>query len=234
MTATAGPLPAPTGARPTLALTDCQNFGAVFPVAMDAARAALPDGFEPVASPSDPAGGATLYVLGVRCAGSSVDGVSTGEATLAYAELAVVPPADKAVAGLTDATVPLFFAATPQPVGDALAAFRLGQAGFGEVAWVEHSGAGDVIIAATLGDASLTLRGGLAPTPPSGIGSGDFALYGVQGGEVVATVRGSSQGGEAVDAAVTLEASGLPLLGEARPAARGFSVSGFSLMFTLA
>ncbi|HUR25645.1 MAG TPA: hypothetical protein VM327_06500 [Candidatus Thermoplasmatota archaeon] len=224
--------PAPTTAPgPVLALTGCRNFGGVFPVPMDSARAALPEGFEPVPSQSDPAGGATLYVLGLLCEGSSVDGNDTGEATLAYAELAVIAPTEHRLGGITDGTVPLVFAATPQAVGDALATLRLGQAGFGEVAWVEHTGAGDVIVAVTLGETSFTLRGAYAPGAGTALGSGDFALYGVQDGVLVSKVLGSSAGGQAVDAAVTLEATGLPLLAEARPAARGFSVSGFDLSF---
>lgn len=198
---------------------------------MDAARAALPAGFEPVPTPSDPAGGATLYVLGVRCASSSVDGQATGEATLGYAELAVVPPAEAAVPGLSDATVPLLFAATPEPLGEAFARLRLGQVGFGTVGWAEHAGQGDAIVSVALGGASFTLRGAAAPTPPAGLGSGDFVLYGVQDGEVRATVIGSAAGGEAVEAAVTLESAGIPLLGDARPVVRGFSVAGFSLQF---
>ncbi|MHB1260761.1 MAG: hypothetical protein ACYC2H_03500 [Thermoplasmatota archaeon] len=227
--------PTPTTNSPTVVLGDCQNFGGVFPVAMGAARAALPEGFEPITTPSDPAGGATLYVLGVRCASSSVDGRATGEATLGYAELAVVPPADRAVPGLGDATVPVFFAATPQPLGEAFARLRLGQVGFGEVGWAEHTGQGDAVVSASLGGASFTLRGAATPTPPAGIGSGEFVLYGVQDGAVQATVIGSSAGGgEAVDVVVTLESSGIPVLTESRPVVRGFSVSGFSLVFRLA
>jgi hypothetical protein len=228
--------PAPDAGRaggPVVRLTGCRNFGGVFPVPMGAARAALPPGFEPVATPSDPAGGATLYVLGVRCAAAAVDGTAVGEATLAYAELAVVPPAEAAVDGVPDSTVPLAFAATPQAVGDAFAAFRLGQAGFGEVTWAEHTGAGDVVVAATLGDVSFTLRGATTPEPPANLGSGDFVLYGAQEGALWTRVLGSAAGGEAVDAAVALEATGLPLLAEARPVVRGFSVSGFDLEFRL-
>jgi hypothetical protein len=227
-----GPLPAPStngSAGPTLRLTDCTNFGGVFPVPMASARAALPEGFEPVQTPSDPAGGATLYVLGLRCAGSSVDGDDTGAATLAYAELAVVAPAAERLAGLADGTVPLVFAATPQAVGDALAALRLGQAGFGEVAWSGTAGAGDVVVTATLGESAFTLRGGHAPGAGGALGSGDFALYAVQDGKLVGKVLGSAAAGAAVDAIATLESTGIGLLGEARPVVRGFSVSGFSL-----
>jgi hypothetical protein len=222
------------GGLPRLSLQDCRNFGAVFPVPMESARAALPPGFEPVASPSDPAGGATLYVLGLRCPGSAVDGAATGAADLLYAELAVVPPADQKVAGLGDCTVPVLFASGNPAVGEALAALRLGQAGAGEVAWAEHSGQGDVIVAADLGGASVKLRGAIASAEPAaGLGDGDFAVYGVQGGAVQTVLRGHSAGGAAQDAGATLEATGAPApIGDARPAARGFSVAGFSLTFT--
>jgi hypothetical protein len=242
--ATSGPVrPAPDGnasapatasaGLPTLTLDGCRNFGAVFPVAMDTARAALPAGFEPVPTPSDPAGGATLYVLALRCEGSSVDGAATGPVDAAYAELAVVPPAERAVAGRTDATVPLVFTASVPAVGEALAALGFGIAGPGEVGWAEHTGAGDLIVSAGVGGASFTLRGAYSPASLATAGSGGFVLYGAQDGQVVSTVLGeASGGGEAVDAAVTLESAGLDLLAAARPAARGFSVSGFSLSFT--
>lgn len=223
--------PGTPSSGPTVVLGDCTNFGGVFPVPMEAARAALPEGFEPVPTPSDPAGGATLYVLGLRCASSSVDGADTGEASLGYAELAVIPPAEAAVDGLSDATVPLFFAASPKPLGDAFGRLRLGGSGFGEVAWAEHTGEGDVVVTATLGGATFTLRGAAAPTPPAGLGSGDFVLYGVQEGILQSTVIGSSASGEAVDAAATVESAGIPLLAEARPVVRGFSVAGFDLQF---
>lgn len=224
---------ASTPGLPTLALLDCRNFGGVFPVPMDSARAALPPGFEPVASPSDPAGGATLYVLGLHCMDSTVDGATAGAADLLYAELAVVPPAGQKVPGLDDCTVPVLFASGNPAVGAALAAYRLGQAGAGEVAWAEHTGSGDVIVAADLGGASVTLRGAVAsPEPATGLGDGGFAVYGVQGGAVQAVLRGHAAGGDAQDAAVTLEATGAPApIGDARPAARGFSVGGFSLKF---
>lgn len=217
---------------PTLTLTECANFGGVFPVPMDAARAALPPGFEPVATPSDPAGGATLYVLGLRCAGSSVDGADAGPADLAYAELAVVPPPALALDGLADCTVPLLFTSGNAAVAAALAAYRLGLAGPGEVEWTEPAGLGDTVVAAAIGDAAATLRGAAAPGPAAPLGSGRFALYGVQGGEARTAVVGAAAGGEAVDAAVALEAAGLGLLEEARPVVRGFSVRGFGLTFT--
>lgn len=218
---------------PVVTLEGCRNFGAVFPVPMATAQAALPTGFEPIPTPSDPAGGATLYVLALRCEGSSVDGAATGAVDAAYAELAVVPAPEFAVEGRTDATVPLMFTASVPAVGEALAELGFGIAGAGEVGWAEHTGLGDVVVSAGLGGASFTLRGALSPAPPSGIGSGGFVLYGVQDGVVLSTVLGEASRAEgAVDAAVTLEAAGLDVLAAARPAARGFSVSGFSLTFT--
>lgn len=243
---TTGEVPTPgSAARPTsptapddgalrrLTLDDCVNFGGVFPVPMDAARAALPPGFEPVpaAATTDPTGGATMYVLGLRCAGSTVDGVDTGSVDLAYAELAVVPPADAAVDGRSDCTVPLVFVASVPAVGQALADLRLGVAGAGDVGWAEHTGVADLIVAADLGGVSFTLRGAYSPAPPTDLGSGDFVLYGVQDGQLRSTVLASAQGGAAVDAPVTLEAAGDDVLAQARPATRGFSVGGFSLEF---
>lgn len=240
--ASQAPAPAPmsnsTGGLPTLTLDGCRNFGGVFPVPMDSARAALPAGFEPVPAPSDPAGGATLYVLGLQCSGSSVNGTATGASDLLYAELAVVPPAERRLPGLDDCTVPVLFAAANPAVGAALASLRLGQAGAGDVAWAEHSGAGDVIVAATLGGASVTLRGGVASAEPgAALDEGGFAAYGVQGGELRTVLRAHATSGTAQHAAATLEATGAPApIGDARPAASGFtatgySVAGFSLSF---
>jgi hypothetical protein len=209
------PGPAANGTvLPSFTLDDCRNFGAVFPVAMESARAVLPDGFEPVASPSDPAGGATLYVLGLTCTASSVDGASTGPADVLYAELAVVPPADQKLPGLDDCTVPVLFAS-------------------GNAAWAEHTGQGDVIVAATLGGASMTLRGALASAEPAvALGEGGFAAYGVQDGALQTVLRAHASAGTAQDAAATLEATGAPApIGDARPASRGFSAAGFSLSY---
>jgi hypothetical protein len=215
---------------PTLGLDGCRNFGGVFPVPVESAQAVLPPGFEPVPTPSDPAGGATLYVLGLRCEGSSVDGVVTGASDLLYAELAVVPAADQRIRGLDDCTVPVLFASGNAAVGEALARLRLGLAGAGEVAWAEHTGAGDVIVAATLGGASVTLRGTVASAEPAAsLGDGSFAVYAVQGGAVQAALRGHATSGTVQHAAATLEAAGAPApIGDARPAASGFTATGFS------
>jgi len=219
-------------AGPALELAGCANLGAVFPVPLESARAALPPGFEPIAASGDPAGGATLYVLGLRCAHSILDGVEQGAAALAYAELAVTPPEDFLLEEIGDYTVPLLFVASPPAIGEALAVYQLGQAGAGSVSWEDLTPAGGSVVRASLGDATLTLTGVLAPTPPTALGAGGFALFGVQDGAVRSLIKGYSQGGESVQGLVRLEASGGPaLLQEARQAARGFSVSGFDLSF---
>src|SRR5205085_12299786 len=103
----------------------------------------------------------------LTCTGSTVDGVASGPADLAYAELAVVPSAAFAVAGISDYTVPVFFTTANPALAQRLASLHLRLAGAGTAAWVEHTGAGDVIVAATLGGASLTVRGVLSPAPPA-------------------------------------------------------------------
>lgn len=219
-------------AGPVLTLDGCENLGAVFPVPAAVARTALPAGFEPLPASGDPAGGSTLYVLALRCSGSSVDGVDTGAAQLAYAELAVTPPAEYAVEGLADYTVPLVFAAMPEAVGAALAQYRLGDAGPGSVQWTDLSPAGGVQVEVTLGNTAFTLSGALVPANAAALSSGDFALFGVQGGEVQQTVLGHSAGGEALQGALQLDVTrGPEALMQARPVARGFSVQGFSLRF---
>lgn len=219
---------------PDLQLTGCTNFGGVFPVPMASARAVLPPDFEPIAASLDPANGATLYVLALRCEGSSVDGVPQGPAQLAYAELAVSPPPRHQVRGIADYTVPVLFTAAPAAVGEALAALRLGRAGAGSVSWGALSPAAGTAIEASLDEASLALTGEMPPGAPSALGSGDFVVFGVQEGAVRTTVLGSSAGGEAVQGPVRLESSGAPApVADARSVARGFSVSGFDLRFRL-
>lgn len=223
---------------PTLSLRDCRNLGGVFPVPMASARAALPAGFEPVASPNDPAGGATLYVLWLQCATAVVSTASgsrdAGSAELLYAELAVVPPEGLRVGSLQDCTVPIAFWSLNEQVAAVLQEYRLGLSGdatSGNTV-TTSTPAGD-IESHTMGAASatITVTGQALATPPQGLGSGDFVLYGVQEGALVSTLIGSAAGGEAVDAAVAIQSEGIPLLEEARAAARGFSVSGFDLTF---
>lgn len=216
---------------PTFTLDSCRNFGGVFPVPLASAKSVLPQGFEPVPASTDPTG-ATLYILGLKCDGSTVQGVAQGAADLLYAELAVVPSTAYAVPGISDYTVPVFFTTANAALAEELALLHLGAAGAGKADWVEHTGAGDVIVAASLGSASLTLRGAVSPAPPASLSSGKFVTFGVQDGAVKAVLAGDSAGGSAADAAVTLQATAAPApVGDARPATRGFSVSGFTLTF---
>lgn len=225
--------PPPSPSTPlSIALGGCTNFGGVFPVPMDAAQAVLPDGFKPVAAAGDPQGGATLYVLALRCTEATVDGAEVGKALLGYEELAVTPDAAHAVKGVSDYTVPLLFTAAPQALGDALAKLRLGRAGPGGLVW-DSTGAGTLHAEASLDGAGFILAGQVAPAAPTGLASGGFVLFGVQDRQVVSVVNGTSAGGQGYTAAVTLQAQGdAPLLGEARPAARGFSVQDFALVYT--
>lgn len=219
---------------PSLVLSDCTNFGGVFPVDMAAARAALPAGFEPVPSPNDPAGGATLYILFLQCGGSMVDGNDTGPTVAAYAELAAVPPSEFELDGITDYTVPLAFGAGSDAVGQRLADFGLGIAGAATTTDVTDGQPGPQRLRLVVGDVTLDLTGQMSPQDGQALGDGGFALIGVQDGAVRTIVRGQSEGGTAVQGTVTHQSTGLPILEGARPIALGFSVTGFSLTFTLA
>lgn len=221
-----------TGA-PTLQLSDCTNFGGVFPVPMADAAAALPAGFEPVASPNDPAGGATLYILFLDCAGSAVDGNATGPVNVAYAELAVVPPAEYTLPGISDYTVPLAIGAGNQAVGDRLAEFMLGHAGQSTVTDVTDASPGPRRARVVVDGVTLDLTGQFAGEAGT-LRDGGFALIGVQDGAVKTVIQAFSLGGSASEGTVTQQSSGLPVLAQARPVARGFTVSGFTLTFTLA
>ncbi len=228
------PLPNGTqpAAAPTLTLDGCTNHGGVFPVPMAGARAALPEGFEPIPSPSDPAGGATLYVLFLVCEGSSVDGNDTGPANVAYAELAVVPPDALKLPGVSDYTVPLAIGASAEPVADRLALYRLGIAGRSTVSDVVETGSGGTFKMTFEG---VTLEIDAVAGPPAGaLADGAFALVGVQDGAARTVVQARSQGGQAAEGAAVLRSEGLPLLQESRNVNRGFSVSGFTLSFELA
>lgn len=218
---------------PSLVLADCTNHGGVFPVPMDAARAALPEGFEPVPTPSDPAGGATLYVLWLDCAGSAVDGNDTGATYVMYAELAVVPPADVQVPGVNDYTVPLAMGATTQAVGQRLEEFRLGHAGASTLTDVTTASPGPLQARMTVAGVDMQLTVQASPQQGNAFGAGSFALVGVQDGVVRTLVAGEAEGGAPSDAVATFQGDGLDLFDEARPVVRGFSVAGFTLTLTL-
>jgi hypothetical protein len=198
---------------------------------MAAAKAVLPDSLTAVPAASDPQGGATLYVLALKCDGSSVDGASLGPALLAYEELAVTPDAAHAVKGISDYSVPLLFAAQPEGLGQALARLMLGKAGAGGLSWASTA-TGAITAQGTLDGDGFTLAGQTVPTPPVGLPSGAFVLFGVQDKQVKGVVNGTSQHGTFVQAAVTLQGQGnAPLIGQAQPATRGFSVNGFTLRY---
>ncbi|MEK6986391.1 MAG: hypothetical protein AABX89_08455 [Candidatus Thermoplasmatota archaeon] len=211
-------------------LLGCSNFGATVTVPSAEAQAQLPAGFTPIDS-TDVAGGSVLYLLGLSCDGSRVNGNETGPATLAYAELAVVPSTEAKFEGRTDCTVPLFFASDNAAVGAVLEELQLGNAGSGDVSWSANN-AGDVVVAASREGASVTLRGVYQMAPAGGaLGSGNFVLYGVQEGALRSTVAASYAGGTGQEAALTFQSTNVPTLGAARPVARGFSVQGFDLHF---
>jgi hypothetical protein len=220
-------------AAPSLVLSDCTNFGGVFPVPVADAVAALPEGFEPVVSPSDPAGGATLYILFLECAGSAVDGNATGPVNVAYAELAVTPPSEYTLPGITDYTVPLAIGAGNKAVGDRLALFMLGKAGPSSVTDVTDATPGPRKARMVVDGVTLDLTGQFAGAAGS-LSDGGFALIGVLDGAVKTVVQATSQGGTASEGTVTQQSAGLPIFAQARPIARGFTVSGFTLTFALA
>jgi hypothetical protein len=219
----------PIPPNPSITLGGCTNFGGVFPVPMDAARALLPDGFTPVPAAGDPQGGATLYALVLKCDDAAINGTSIGPGLLAYEELAVVPDAAHMVKGITDYTVPLLFSAAPKSLGSAFEALRLGKSGgvsFGVYA------SGTLEAQGGVGADGFTLRGQPIQQPPTPLGPGAFVAFAVQDRQVVGAVNGTSAGGSALQAPVLLQAQGNPpLLAQARPATRGFTVSGFTLHY---
>lgn len=216
-----------------LLLDRCTNYGGVFPVAMDAARAALPADFEPIPSPNDPAGGATLYVLFLQCADSAVDGNATGPVLVAYTELAVVPPEVLRLPGITEYTVPLAMGASVDAVASRLNHYRLGIAGRSTTTDVLDSGLNGRTLRMAFAGVSLEIDI-VHVQRDTTLTNGDFALIGVQDGVARTLIQAHSGGGVAGDAAAFMQSEGLPLLEQARPANRAFSVEGFTLSFGLA
>jgi hypothetical protein len=215
-------------------LEGCTNYGGVFPVAMAAAQAALPEGFTPVASATDPQGGATLYAIVLACGNATVDGGRVGPALVGYAELAVTPPAKLVVDGVTDCTVPVFFASSNRALGQALGELKLGLSGpatnaGSSAVGVEGDGTYQANLA--LGDASLTLSMGLAGPATGSVAAGSFVVYGVQDGKVQSILKGASTAATAQQGPLLLQAPGVPVAKDARQGALGFSASGFTLSF---
>lgn len=212
-------------------LQNCENLGGNFAVPFDQARAALPEGFEPLPTTGGSAAGAVFYVIAVRCAAGQLGNRELGEVQLAYAELAARPPEAAQFDGLADATVPVLFTATPAALADAFSGMRFGQAGPGTIVW--ESTATGTQVQFTVGDAMVTLNGQVPDEPASELGAGEFALYGVANRQVLSRVRGYAGAALSVRGPVSLQSSGGPaLLGQAAPTARGFVARGFDLGFT--
>jgi len=220
------PPPPATSAPPHLPkveLRGCDNLSGDFPVPVDAAKALLPEGFEPVLAMDAPPM-AVLFVVALQCEHGLVDGVDAGPTSVGYEELDVVPPAALRTNGSTDYTVPVFFVAQPAAVGDALAALHLGNAGKGVVT---RDAAGFTV---TMGGASFTLQGAGGPDGAK-LSGGPFGVFGVQKKKLVTTIDASVTDATLATAALAVRGQGAPLLDQARPVARGGAASGFSLVF---
>lgn len=223
------PIAPGTGSR--IELRGCTNFGAVFPVPDAAAQALLPDGFKTVPAAGPPQG-ATLYVITLQCTESIIQGVPQGSMLLAYEELAVVPDDAHKVSGVTDYTVPLLLAGSDELL-DAFAGMQLskGATGSRSITWT-NTGTGTFQGGGSIEGNGFTASAQAIAAPPTALASGAFVVFAVKDKKVVQAIDGASAGGQALDAAVTLQVEGNPpLLSQAQPAARGFSVTGFSLSY---
>ncbi|HUR60938.1 MAG TPA: hypothetical protein VM286_01055 [Candidatus Thermoplasmatota archaeon] len=217
-------------AGPRIVLKECKNFGAVFPVPDAAAQALIPEGFRTVPAAGPPAG-ATLYVMVVNCQEASFGGVSVGDATFVYEELAVVPDDAHKVAGISDYTIPVMVAVNPEALADAMEARAWAAPPGRSTSWTDLS-EGTLSGGGSAKGDGFTLTAHAAGSPTA-LPSGSFVVFGVKDRQVVTTTVGTSEGGQALSAAALLQVEGSPpLLEQATPAARGFSVSGFALTFT--
>lgn len=220
--------------KPSLVLSGCTNFGGVFPVPVADAQAALPPGFTPVQAANDPAMGATMYILTLRCEGSSVDGNDTGPTFVTYAELTTVPPDAFKLEGITDYTVPLAIGASVDAVDARLKEFGLAHAGATTTSDIQDNRPGPYSGRMVVDGITLQVTTQTSSQNGAALASGDFALIGAQDGVVHSIVRGHSEGGSATQATATQQSTGLPIFANARPVALGFSVTGFTLTFELA
>lgn len=223
---------------PTLGFTDCRNQGGVFAMPRAAAVAALPDGFEPVENTraGAPPDSVVLYGISVDCQGSAIDGVAGNAVRFAYAELAVTPPDDQQVDGLTDCTVPLAFIITDEAIGAILQSYGLGAAGSGSLSETaaEPNGSGGSLQSFELqGGGSMQFIFGAAAVDTLSVGTGDFALYGVQDKQVVSVVHGTSSGADAAAhySTAMFQSTGILALEGVQDGAVGFAASGFDLGF---
>ena len=215
-----------------LELTGCTNYGGVFPVPMASATAALPSGFTPIPAANDPQGGATLYAIIVECTASKVDGNDTKAARLGYAELAVTPPANLVLDGVTDCTVPVFFASSNDEVAKALLDLGIsGRAHSSSSTDVTDGMDHSYQASFTIGDATVQLTVDIAGPDTGQVASGSFMVYGVQDGKLTTILKGTSSDGGARQGPALLQAAGTPVAKDARQGALGFSAAGFSLTY---
>lgn len=216
---------------PTVALLGCANMNAAFPVPVAAAQAALPAGFVAKKTGGSAIDGALMYVVVARCESGIVNGADVGESLIGYAELDVVPPA--ALASGNDHVAPVFFAASPPALGDALASLRLGRAGAATIERVALPG-GSAEFTVKLGEDGYRLAGVVQPAT-SALTAGAFRVFGVQDAQLRTIVDGTYSAGTAQAATLVLSPIGNPPLIDQsiRPAARGGAVSGFDLGFSL-
>lgn len=216
------------------AFEDCSNQGGVFSIPRATATTLLPPGFEPVASTNDPHGaGAVVYAIIVTCQSGSINGTVVQAVTFAYAELAVVPPSEFQVEGITDCTMPIAFISSHPEFGALAAWLRLGLSGTGDHGLQEArtNGAGAVLQTMRMGDATLGFVVGEGAPDTLGVGGGEFILYGVQGQQVTSIVKGTAAGGNAHYAPINAEISGVTGLDDMTPVALGFAANGFCLEF---
>ena len=216
-------------AAPRIALHGCENLSGTFPVPVGDAQALLPPGFAVRRTGASAVDGAVMYVVAARCASAAVDGADVGEALIGYAELDVVPPADVVLG--TDHVMPVFFAASPPSLGDALAALHLGRAGAGTVERADLAGGG-AAFTVTMDGSGFRLAGA-ATSSATARDAGTFRAFGVQDGELLTVVDGAYAQGQGRQAALVLSPIGeAPLVSKSlRPAARGGTIAGYQLSF---
>lgn len=215
-------------------VADCRNYGAVLSIPMATATALVPPGFTPVAATDPDREAAAVYAIIVDCASGHADAKALDGAGFAYIELAVNPPADLVVDGIGDCTMPLLFITDNAEMGAIVEALGMGLAGPGgsSVLTVGAQETGARTWSYELGAAGFELAMGDAAPDTLGVASGEFVLYGVQDGQVRSIVKGTASGdGAAHYLPLAFRSTGIPELAEAKPAALGFSASGFSLSF---
>lgn len=220
---------------PRIALRGCDSLGGNFTVPFDAARAALPAGFEPAPTPGGRRAGAVFYVIAVQCRQGVVDGRRLGPSWIAYAELPATPDAAHAVAGITDYTVPVAFAARPAALARAFVAQGLGDGIAGRIDGQLPAGQAGARARVAIGTLSFTLHGPTWSAPRQGPAAGRFVLFGVRDRQARRAILGSAGPATMRLGPLELEVRGAAgLIEGARRQARGFALTGLDLSFTAA